>query len=200
MNGNSPSMKSPLTTLTTLILYSLTQLHAAEPITNSIGMRLVRIEAGSFAMGQDGPQTDYKMKNHPGESDRPDWDEKPVHRVLISKPFYIGATELTVDQYRQFDPAYRLGKGCPMKPRAGSDGTRRSSSARGYQKRKERPIASRPRQSGSMHAAPGRQRFLILETNSRTASFPGLPGMGTQACFLGASISQTTKHRRNIHL
>ena len=59
MNGNSPYMKSPLATLTTLILYSLTQLHAAEPITNSIGMRLVRIEAGSFAMGQDGPQTDY---------------------------------------------------------------------------------------------------------------------------------------------
>ena len=119
MNGNSPYMKSPLATLTTLILYSLTQLHAAEPITNSIGMRLVRIEAGSFAMGQDGPQTDYKMKNHPGESDRPDWDEKPVHRVLISKPFYIGATELTVDQYRQFDPAYRAGKGLPDEAASG---------------------------------------------------------------------------------
>jgi hypothetical protein len=33
----------------------LTSLHAAEPVTNSIGIRLVRIEAGTFTMGQDGP-------------------------------------------------------------------------------------------------------------------------------------------------
>jgi formylglycine-generating enzyme required for sulfatase activity len=87
-------------------------------------MRLVRIEAGSFAMGQDGPQTDYKMKNHPGESDRPDWDEKPVYRVLISKPFYIGATEVTVDQYRQFDHAYRAGKGLPDEAAGGISWTK----------------------------------------------------------------------------
>ena len=50
------------------------------------------------------------MHKHPGESDRPDWDEKPVHQVVISKPFHIGATEVTVAQYRQFDPQYRQGK------------------------------------------------------------------------------------------
>jgi len=59
------------------------------------------------------PQTDYDMKKHPGESDRPDWDEKPVHKVIISKPFHIGATEVTLEQYRQFDPEYRKGKGLP---------------------------------------------------------------------------------------
>ena len=88
-------------------------LPAAEPIANSIGMKLVRIEPGTFTMGQDGPQTDYDMHKHPGESDRPDWDEKPVHKVVISKPFHIGATEVTVEQYRQFDPEYRKGKGLP---------------------------------------------------------------------------------------
>jgi len=82
-------------------------------------MALVRIEPGTFTMGQDGPQTDYKMKNHPGESDRPDWDEKPVHKVVISKPFYIGATEVTVDQYWQFDPEYRKGRGLPDEAASG---------------------------------------------------------------------------------
>ena len=56
----------------------LTSLQAAESITNSVGIKLVPIEPGSFLMGQDGPQTDYDMHKHPGESDRPDWDEKPV--------------------------------------------------------------------------------------------------------------------------
>ena len=88
-------------------------------LTNSIGIKLVRIEPGTFTMGQDGPQTDYKMKNHPGESDRPDWDEKPVHKVVISKPFHIGTTEITVQQYRQFDPAYRAGKGLPDEAASG---------------------------------------------------------------------------------
>ena len=104
--------------LTALRLASLT-LHAAELSSNSIGMDLVRIEAGTFMMGQDGPQTDYKMKNHPGESDRPDWDEKPVHRVFISKPFFIGATEVTVNQYRKFDPEYFKGRGLPDEAASG---------------------------------------------------------------------------------
>jgi len=91
----------------------LTSLHAAEPITNSIGMKLMPIPPGSFQMGQEGSQTDYEMKKHPEESDRADWDEKPVHQVNISRPFHIGATEVTVEQYRQFDPEYRKGKGLP---------------------------------------------------------------------------------------
>jgi hypothetical protein len=38
-----------------LLLAPLAVLHAAEPVTNSIGMKLVRIEPGTFMMGQDGP-------------------------------------------------------------------------------------------------------------------------------------------------
>jgi formylglycine-generating enzyme required for sulfatase activity len=92
---------------------------SAEFISNSIGMKLARIRAGTFTMGQDGLQTDYKMNKHPGESDRADWDEKPVHRVVISKPFYIGSTEVTVEQYRRFDPAYRTGNGLPDEAASG---------------------------------------------------------------------------------
>lgn len=82
-------------------------------------MKLVRIEPGSFMMGQDGPQTDYNMRKHPGESDRADWDEKPVHKVIISKSFHFGATEVTVEQYRNFDPAYRAGQGLPDEAASG---------------------------------------------------------------------------------
>lgn len=60
-------MKISFKLLTTLLLAPLATLHA-EPITNSIGMKLVHIQPGTFMMGQDGPQTDYQMKKHPGES------------------------------------------------------------------------------------------------------------------------------------
>jgi formylglycine-generating enzyme required for sulfatase activity len=87
------------------LILSVSSVHSvgqtAEPITNSIGMKLVRIEPGTYTMGQDGPQTDYDMHKHPRESDRPDWDEKPGHKVAISNPFHIGATEVTIEQYRQ---------------------------------------------------------------------------------------------------
>lgn len=66
-----------------------------ETITNSLGMILVRIEAGSFLMGQaDG-----------------EWDEHPTHRVTLSRPFYLGVTEVTNAQYEQFDPAHRALRG-----------------------------------------------------------------------------------------
>ena len=50
---------------------------------NSIGMKMVLVPAGSFQMGADG--------------DRP--NEKPVHTVEITKPFYLGVTEVTQEQY-----------------------------------------------------------------------------------------------------
>lgn len=80
---------------------------ARETITNSIGMKLVRIEAGSFTMGQDGPAADYKMTKHPEKFDDADWDEKPAHKVVITQPFFMGATEVTVGQYRQSNPDFR---------------------------------------------------------------------------------------------
>ncbi|WP_395743883.1 SUMF1/EgtB/PvdO family nonheme iron enzyme [Prosthecobacter sp.] len=86
----------------------MASLHAAEPVTNSIGMRLVRIEPGAFVMGQDGPAADYKMVKHPEKFDDADWDEKPAHRVKITQRFHMGMTEVTVGQYRQYDADFRL--------------------------------------------------------------------------------------------
>jgi formylglycine-generating enzyme required for sulfatase activity/predicted neuraminidase len=76
----------------------------AGEMVNSIGMKLVRIEPGTFQMGQDGPRADYSTMKHGEKCDDADWDERPVHRVTITKPMHMGATEVTVAQYRQFDP------------------------------------------------------------------------------------------------
>jgi formylglycine-generating enzyme required for sulfatase activity len=39
--------------------------------------------------------------------------------VVISNPFHIGSTEVTIEQYRQFDPDYRKGKGLPDEATSG---------------------------------------------------------------------------------
>ena len=78
---------------------------------NSLGMKLVRIEPGTFLMGQDGPAADYRMTKHPAKCDDADWDERPAHRVTLSAAFQLGATEVTLGQYRQFKPAYRGDRG-----------------------------------------------------------------------------------------
>ena len=57
-------------------------------MVNSLGMKLVRIEPGSFPMGS--------------EISRDLWSEQPVHDVTISRPFYITETEVSVEQFRRF--------------------------------------------------------------------------------------------------
>ncbi len=95
----------------TFCLFVTGSLLAAEPITNSIGMKFVRVEPGSFTMGQDGPAADYNVKKHAAKFDDADWDEKPAHRVTITQPFAIGATEVTQAQFRQFRPKHAAGRG-----------------------------------------------------------------------------------------
>jgi formylglycine-generating enzyme required for sulfatase activity len=87
-------------TLFTVITAFLHPAQAAEPpvqkeYTNSIGMKFVRITPGTFQMGQQGGH----------------WDEQPVHKVNIARPFFIGATEVTNAQYEQFDPGHRQFRG-----------------------------------------------------------------------------------------
>ena len=64
-------MKLTFSLLSTLLLTSLAALHAAKPreITNSIGIRFVRIEPGEFRMGQDGPRADYQTVKHAEKCD-----------------------------------------------------------------------------------------------------------------------------------
>ncbi len=68
---------------------------AGETFTNSLGMEFVKIPAGSFKMGDEEGQ----------------FDEKPVHSVSISSPFYMSVTPVTNAQYEQFNPDHALLRG-----------------------------------------------------------------------------------------
>jgi formylglycine-generating enzyme required for sulfatase activity len=86
---------------------------SAAPDTNSVGMTLVRIDPGTFDMGVDSTPIPADLIKGPSGViyDRPsaegDYDESPVHKVTITKPFFIAATEVTIEQFRQFRPDYK---------------------------------------------------------------------------------------------
>jgi formylglycine-generating enzyme required for sulfatase activity len=79
-----------------LFAVALAPLPATESIiTNSLGMKLVPIGPGSFAQGsKDG-----------------DWDEMPRRKVTITERFRIAATEVTNDQYEEFDAGHKHMRG-----------------------------------------------------------------------------------------
>ncbi len=61
----------------------------AESITNAIGMKLALIPAGEFLMGSSKDEDNDAYDN-----------ELPRHRVRITRPFFLGVTEVTQGQYR----------------------------------------------------------------------------------------------------
>ena len=66
---------------------SIPSVPIVKPFTNSIGMKLVPIPAGEFIMGS--PDGQGKANEH------------PQHKVLITKPFYLGAYEVTQKQFEE---------------------------------------------------------------------------------------------------
>ena len=58
-------------------------------ITNSLGMKLVLIPAGKFVMGS--------PRSEPGHG-----EDEEQHEVEITRPFYLGAYEVTLGQFRAF--------------------------------------------------------------------------------------------------
>jgi len=89
----------------------------AKQYTNSVGMKLVRIEPGTFEMGQlKTPLSSELLPYFRGRGkidllDVGDFDEKPVHKVIITKPFYIGIFEVTNFQYELFDHKHKIMRG-----------------------------------------------------------------------------------------
>ena len=79
---------------------------------NSIGMEFVKIPAGEFMMGS--------PSNEEGRDD----DEGPQHRVRITKPFYVGVTEVTQAQYQAVmgkNPSHFKGAKNPVEKVSWSD-------------------------------------------------------------------------------
>jgi formylglycine-generating enzyme required for sulfatase activity len=71
-------------------------------------MEFVRIRPGAFEMGQ--LKTPLPLGAYPATKDflrDGDFDERPVHRVIITRPFYVGAFEVTNYQYELFDPLHK---------------------------------------------------------------------------------------------
>jgi formylglycine-generating enzyme required for sulfatase activity/outer membrane protein assembly factor BamB len=58
-------------------------------VTNSLGMRLVLVRPGTFLMGSPDSDPDAGA------------DERPRHRVRITRPYYLGAYEVTQEEYRR---------------------------------------------------------------------------------------------------
>lgn len=61
---------------------------APSSYTNSVGMKMVRIDPGSFRMGHDAP-LDAERLGGPALSPHGDWDERPTHQVRITYSFAI---------------------------------------------------------------------------------------------------------------
>ena len=57
----------------------------------AIGIEMATVPSGAFIMGED----------YAG-----DWDERPAHRVTITRPFQISVSEVTLEQYRKFRPQH----------------------------------------------------------------------------------------------
>ena len=90
----------------------LNQAGAAEPsiITNSIGMKLVEVPAGEFLMGAEEEQEET-LKMFPYLVDTKLLDgEVPQHKVRITKSFYMGQYEVTLNEFLKFyrDAKYKL--------------------------------------------------------------------------------------------
>ena len=90
-----------------------------KPIQNSLGMKFVLLPAGEFMMGSDeSPESLAKAYPHyPRERFLLLFDEAPVHKVRIMRPFYLGQHEVTVGQFRRFLEA------SGYKPESEADGT-----------------------------------------------------------------------------
>src|SRR5262245_59063814 len=65
-----------------------TESQPAGTMTNSIGLKLARIPAGEFLMGSADADPDARE------------DEKPQHRVCITRPFYMGVYEVTQAEFQ----------------------------------------------------------------------------------------------------
>jgi formylglycine-generating enzyme required for sulfatase activity len=75
-------------------------------ITNSIGMKLTLVPSGEFMMGSKesaAAAVAFFKNNYNIELTTEQFEnERPQHRVRISKPFYLGTYNVTRGQFRQF--------------------------------------------------------------------------------------------------
>lgn len=90
-------MKSIQTLFVLLSVTFISPSMASSLIENAQGMKFVRIPAGDFIMGtQDLAEALSEVIDPKVDEFK---DETPAHKVVISRPFYIGQTEVTQQQW-----------------------------------------------------------------------------------------------------
>jgi formylglycine-generating enzyme required for sulfatase activity len=87
------------------------QMPTEKNFTNSIGIELVRIEAGTFEMGFGDKPLPEELVTKKSHFAGGDFDEQPTHAVRIARPFYMARCEVTNAQYEQFDPSHKQWRG-----------------------------------------------------------------------------------------
>lgn len=97
---------------------------ANEPVTNSLGMKLILVPAGEFVMGS--MLSNEQMAERIGGFRPRNPSKKPTARqVVIQQPFFMGAHEVTRAQFKQFVDAIgylTLAESPDAKPRPGGLG------------------------------------------------------------------------------
>jgi formylglycine-generating enzyme required for sulfatase activity/serine/threonine protein kinase len=73
-------------------------------VTNSLHMKLVLVPNGEFKMGSGESMVELKQSFGvlPAEFEFSNANEQPLHPVKITKPFYMGAYEVTTTQFAKF--------------------------------------------------------------------------------------------------
>src|ERR1043166_6252114 len=83
-----------------LTMASASALTAADSFVNSAGLKMLPIQSGSFTMGESiDPPSSLRGPTH---SPHGDWDEHPVHKVAITRAFFISETPVTQEAFRQY--------------------------------------------------------------------------------------------------
>lgn len=104
-NGNQPAALDDTNLFVKEVLDALIDLtrdKSFESFTNSLGMTMVRIPAGSCSMGSSEADISWAMGTLAQGQPVSLENEFPAHKVRISRPFFVGATEVTVGQFREF--------------------------------------------------------------------------------------------------
>ena len=103
-------MKGEYDTNLPLVRLSKTKPQPTEIISNATGIKLKLIPAGEFEMGSRLLEKQLAAKFAKWDATEDYFtDERPPHRVKISRPFYLGQYEVTVGQFRKFvtDSGYK---------------------------------------------------------------------------------------------